>query len=248
MATQRMDLSQFSAATHGQRYYSPLSEVLELSLDGSVYRFHPGFGTIAPLHYKDPKRQVTMSMLYEHFFGSDGRTGTAALRGVRPAFGDARDETIQEEAKEAYENAEYQSDLALKLGHMDRIQKQREAGVPPSVPSKAVMAAMQRIRERELKTGVSGAFACPHCAWPSSNEAERKAHVYEFHPDQAQPLTQFVDETGRLEPQQTHTRAVPAESEKIKELEGKLDIMATALAALAERKKPGPKPKNQSAE
>jgi hypothetical protein len=248
MATQRIDLSQFSSVTHGQRYYSPRPEVLELSLDGSVYKFHPGFGTIAPLHYRDPKRQVSAKDLYDHFFGSDGRSGTAALQGVRPAFGDSRDEAIAEEAKEAYENAEYASDLALKLGHMDRIQKQREAGVPPSVPSKAVMAAMQRIRERELKTGQSMAFTCPHCAWPSANDAERKAHIFEMHPEQAQPLTQFVGVDGQMEaPEFARSPRMPVPSPeqeaKIKALEGKLDIMAEALKALADRKKPGPKPK-----
>src|SRR5688572_16027425 len=187
MTQPRVDLTPLINPTRGQGYFSPRPDSFKLEYGGARYRFDPGYGEIVPKNRKHSPQE-----LFTHFFGDDGRSGKAGEAGIRPTFGDHRDVQIHAEAVEAYAQTQFKADMALKLSHMDRVKKEKEAGLPVTPPSQQIMEAMQRIAQREKVLGYSSAFPCTHCAAPFADKVQLQAHIGVIHPEYADKLPQFV--------------------------------------------------------
>ena len=254
MATQLVDLTELYRPLKGQAYFNPRPSALKLEFGGCPYVFQKGYGEIqlkystqhAPV-YKTTGEAHTSSNVFKHFFGDDGRTGRAGECGIRPLFGDSRDESIVEEAETAFREAQYQADMRIKMAHMARVSNERAAGAPPTAPSKDVQEAMARIAERDRLNGWSAAFACPHCASPNADAQSRDAHVAAIHPElaDAKATPQFeakADKTDVLE------AMIAAQQRQMADQAAAMAALKTALDELAARKKPGPKPKVKEAE
>jgi hypothetical protein len=249
MATALVDLTELSRPTKGQAYFNPRPSALKLEYGGCAYTFQKGYGEIALKYstqnspvYKTTGEAHTSANVFKHFFGDDGRTGRAGECGIRPLFGDHRDESIVLEAEDAFREAQYAADMRIKMAHMARVANERQAGAPPTAPSKDVQEAMARIAERDRLNGWSAAFACPHCASPNSDAASRDNHVAAIHPElaDAKATPQFETKTDQVKELET----VVAEQRKFMAQQAEaLASLQAVVAEVAARKKPGPKPK-----
>lgn len=249
MTQPRVDLTPLINPTRGQGYFSPRPDSFKLEYGGARYRFDPGYGEIIPKNRKHSPQE-----LFTHFFGDDGRSGKAGEAGIRPTFGDHRDVQIHAEAVEAYAQTQFKADMALKLSHMDRVKKEKEAGLPVTPPSQQIMEAMQRIAQREKVLGYSSAFPCTHCAAPFADKVQLQAHIGVIHPEYADKLPQFVPaanepfeihgiDTG---PQTSIARPQAAQGDsdaRFADINDKINALAEIVQQALSRKKPGPKPK-----
>ncbi len=249
MATQLVDLTELTRPTRGQAYYNPRPTAMRLEYGGCTYTFNPGYGELVIRYstqnspvYRSTGEAHTPSNVYKHFFGDDGRSGKAGECGVRPIFGDYRDELIVAEAETAFREAQYAADMRIKMAHMARVANERQAGAPLTAPSKDVQEAMARIAERDRANGWSAAFACPHCASPSKNAAEREEHIATIHPDLVD--AKATPQIGAKEDKTSDLEAmVAAQAALLKQQSEALAALQAGMAEVQARKKPGPKPK-----
>jgi len=178
MSAAALDLSPLVAPVGTLILYNPHKESVFGSYNGETYEVPPGVAEVKA------KRPMTPLILLKHFCGDDGRSGKLSDIGVRPLYGDPeKDAPIIAEADQIHEDWFFNQALGMKLAHMARIAREKEAGVPLTVPDARTRAAMQYVLEVEKKRGELGAFTCPHCAWPVATEADLNYHVLNFHPD-----------------------------------------------------------------
>lgn len=176
-----IDLTPLVAPVGKLLLHNPHNETIHGNFNAESYDAPPGDSELVP---KSPK--ITPLILLRHFCGEDGRSGPWSQIGVRPLYGDPeRDAPIKAEAARVRDDWYYNHCLALKLAHMGRVAREKEANVPLTVPDRRTREAMQFIAEHDSKS--RAAVLCPHCAWPLEHEKDLQYHVFSFHPEQYDP-------------------------------------------------------------
>lgn len=182
-----VDWRQILRPTRGQLVYNPNKETIERSFGGCPYRFPPGISELVALY-----KGHSVDHLLNHFFGDSQH---AAQAGIRPLFSedtnDPRNVAVMREADEFAEENLYRAALQLKLAHMDRTAKEKEANVPPSPPSRATMQAMEYVAEVDRKRGTASLFKCDLCNWPLERKADQGPHDLKYHPERV-PEAGFI--------------------------------------------------------
>lgn len=169
------DLSYQTIHMKGQVYYNPADFPIYSGYGGEEYVFRPGIGELVPKIAGHSPRD-----LYIHLFGEDGRSGKVSASGVRPLLGDASDSDVMAEADAAFSEGYITHCLSLKIAHMSRVAKEKEASLPISPPDKATMRAMEFLAKRQSQTAQ---FQCSECGWPCSTEFDLQVHGVNFHSD-----------------------------------------------------------------
>lgn len=204
------------------------------SHEQSVYP-KPG---VCPIFDRNERRgfPIPAQKIVEHFCGTDGRSGTIGGRGVRPLFGDERDQAVIAEAKEAFLRFRDQEDLVMIRDHENRVMIARENATPPPRPTPQVMAAYQRSAQRD-ETNLFK-FSCEVCNGPFATEQEMLVHVVSVH--KKHPAAVEAVRALKLDQQNPKPEFVPPEPKgKLptqEEVEGALDEAEGKL----ENSKPAP--------
>jgi hypothetical protein len=191
MSTSVLDLSTLIAPKPVYRIYNPAAREVSCDYASKTWRI-PAKSTLAITdtrvrgNDKEPPVLLDARSILIALVGEDGRSGKLGELGVRPLFGDARDDLVKQEADEAHKENHYQVCLGIKLTHMSRIAKEREAGVAPTPPSLRVREAMEYVAKVERERGLTGAATCQECGWALATEADLKAHIANIHPEKAQ--------------------------------------------------------------
>ena len=199
MSSPVMDLAELVRPVASIKIYNPSEHVVHRNYQAESYDIPPGVSDLAPIG------RATLQALMLHFFGDDGRSGHASGAGVRPLFGDKRDEAVIAEADAAYAESKYQSCLQLKLAHIARVMKEKESNLPVSPPDAKIRAAMEYVAAVDRGRGLIGAVSCPHCAWALESKIDLRNHVYTMHPESFDP-NDYEDET---EPGQASPKRKP---------------------------------------
>ncbi len=204
-----------------------------------------------------PDQRIEALTIVKHATGDDGRSGHVGVNGVRPLFGDERDEEVIREAREAYvEKRRYDYEAMTRAWEAEvalALQQRREPGRPP----RRVRDAYEWLRRNEQKGGVK--ISCPVCYAGFPNDVQVDAHMLADH--KRHPKTDEVRERLGLEEDVvdlSSAETVPADTKPLpksvkgagKTLDetaggGLSDEEAAKIAAEEEARKDAERKKNQ---
>ena len=231
---------------NGETYRLPSRYENRFGLGLGVYPI-PVPGSRPPVEYindegvknKKPTKPLEIRFIVKHFVGDDGRTGMLGNCGVRVLINplsDPRNKLIQKDARDTADVVKYQQALSLKIGHMQRVHKEAELGIPVHMrtpPSPEVQEAMRLLAEREATAGRYIRFTCELCAMPHLNKRDHEAHMELIHGADVAPKAQtkgpqvVPDET---EPEEPPSEEVKASQSAIDKINSQLDALGALEA------------------
>lgn len=123
--------------------------------------------------------QILADELVEVACGRDGRSGQVGVLGVRPLFGDERDEDVMLEAAEAFGVRRDVEALDRTRTHENNVAAARANGDVPPRPTQQIMLDYDWLARRDLSRSLR--FACEVCNLGFREEQEMLIHTLAHH-------------------------------------------------------------------
>jgi hypothetical protein len=163
--------------------YNPAAHTIEFSFDAQVYKVpardkhwrgrdpytgefvtypKPGILPIwTPTAVPGKKIEYNARDIIIFACGPDGISGSVGPLGIRPLFGDDRDELVAEEAQSAWAEHHLSASMQIIRSHEMKVAEAKAAGNPPPFPGRQVLDAYAFRKAYESR--VSFKYTCPVC-------------------------------------------------------------------------------------
>lgn len=155
--------------------------------------------------------------IVEFACGSDGVSGSVGALGIRPLFGDERDELVEEEALSSHAERRLIEAQDTIRKHELMVAAAKAEGAPPPFPSRKVQEAYST--RQAIESNISFAAYCPVCNMGFKNpqaEAQTHLHIIAWHKERKDLVEKAQEATGMsaegfgsLEPVSGPTREIP---------------------------------------
>lgn len=137
--------------------------------------------------------------IVEFACGPDGISGSVGPLGIRPLFGDERDELVEEEALSAHAERKLIEAQDTIRKHESRVAAAKADGQPPPFPSHKVLEAYQT--RQAIETNISFAAQCPVCNMGFRNpsaESQAQLHIIAWHKERTDLVEKARAATGMM--------------------------------------------------
>lgn len=134
--------------------------------------------------------------------GPDGISGSVGGLGVRPLFGDERDQLVAEEAQSAWaERRRFDAEQMIRA-HEAKVRDAKEAGTPPPYPGRKVLEAYSLRNAYESQLAFK--FTCPICNMGfRDSQTEVYVHTITFHKDRRDDVIEAQEQLSKVKNPET---------------------------------------------